>query len=163
MGRAKRPLVAGGLVLIGGLGSRAPSAPRKRQPCQGLVGGRGVRHGCNGGPCAVLSPDRRRQIRKRGHLAAAERAELGHLGAQVGSRETTAARGRLDDVGAARENGIGGNAAQHALLAGGNAGLEGVECHGGRQGGLRIEFSARSRRGCRRVARNAAPSVPVLP
>ena len=80
------------------------------------------------------------QAQQRGRLTATERAELGHLGAQAGSRETTAAGDRPDDGGAAGADGV--DALQHALLAGGDADLEGVECRGGAPGGLRIGVGA---------------------
>ena len=62
------------------------------------------------------------------------------VGAQAGSRETTAAGDRGDDVGVTREDGIGGDGIQRVPLAGGDVGQEGVDGCGGAPGGLRTEF-----------------------
>ena len=101
------------------------------------------------------------QAQQRGRLTAAERAELGHVGQQVSSRETTAAGDRPDDGGAVGEDGAGGDAHLHALLAGGDTDLEGVECRGGAPSGLRIEFGAELAEGPELVEEIAAESEQV--
>ena len=90
-----------------------------------------------------------------------DRTELGHVGAQAGSRERTAAGDRGDDLGAAGEDGIGGDALQHALLAGGNVGLEGLPVGGGAWGGLGVEFGAELAEGAEVVEELAAESEQV--
>ena len=79
-------------------------------------------------------------------------------GHRAGGPETTEAGDRLDDVGSARENSIGGDALQHVLLAGGDAGLEGVHGCGGARGGLRIEFGAELAEGAELVEKLVAES-----
>ena len=64
-----------------------------------------------------------------------------------------------DDGGAAEED--GGNALQHALLAGGDAGPEGIECLGSALGGRRIEFGAELAEGAEPVEELATESDQV--
>ena len=91
-------------------GSRTPGGPRRGPPCRGLAGGGRARRGCGGRPRAVRSRDRRGQSHQRDRQAAAGLAELEHVGAKAGGHETTAAGDRPEDVGAAGEDGVGGDA-----------------------------------------------------
>ena len=77
-----------------------------------------------------------------GGLAAAEAAEFGHLGAEAGGIDGSAAGDRLDDGVTAAEFGVGGNACAHTAVAVLNVGLEGFERGGGAASGLGAEFGA---------------------
>ena len=94
-------------------------------------------------------------------LAAAEGAELGHVGAEAGGGDGAAAGDRADDGGAAGECGVGGDAGEHAALAVGDVGLQGVEGGAGAAGGLRGEFGAELAEGAELFDELAAESEPV--
>ena len=75
------------------------------------------------------------EAEQRGGLAAAEAAEFGHVGAEAGGSDGTAAGDRPNDAGAAGEFGGVGDAGEHAALAGSDVGLQGRESGAGAAGG----------------------------
>ena len=74
--------------------------------------------------------------------AAAEGTEFGHVSAEAGGVDGTAAGDRLDDGVAAGERGVGSDALAHAAVAVGDVGLEGLERGAGAAGDLGVEFGA---------------------
>ncbi len=93
--------------------------------------------------------------------AAAEGTEFGHVSAEAGGVDGTAAGDRLDAGVAAGKRGVGSDALAHAAVAVGAGGLEGLERGAGAAGDLGVEFGAELAEGAELLEELAAEGEQV--